>query len=59
MFNISIDSSSLDIFSSSYLYLLQIIERTSVFSKRYDILRFSTFLYLMQITYNFLHLFNY
>ena len=30
-FNISIDSSSLNIFSSSFLHLLQIIERTNVF----------------------------
>ena len=54
IFNISIDSSSLNIFSSSFLQLLQIIERTSVFSKRYDILGFSNFLYLPQIAqYNF------
>ena len=38
MFNISIDSSSLNIFSFSFLHLLQIIGRTNVFSKRYDIL---------------------
>ena len=54
IFNISIDSSSLNIFSSSFLQLLQIIERTSVFSKWYDILGFSNFLYLPQIVqYNF------
>ena len=34
--------------------LLQIIERTNVFSKRYDILDFSNFIYLPQIMqYNF------
>ena len=49
-FNISTDSSSLNIFSSSFLHLLQIIERTNVFSKRYDSLGFSNFLYLPQIT---------
>ena len=32
------------------LHLLQKIERTHVFSKRYDILGFSNFLYLPQIT---------
>ena len=39
---------------SSFLHLLQIIEIASVFSKRYDFLGFSNFLYLPQITqYNF------
>ena len=47
--NISIDPSSLDTISSSFLHLLQITERT-VFSKMYDILGFSNFLYLPQIT---------
>ena len=42
----SIDSSSLNIFSSSFLHLLQIIERTNVFSKMYDILGFSNVLQL-------------
>ena len=51
-------------FSSSYFQLkieflisqlvlifpLQIIERTNVFSERYDILGFTNFLYLLQIT---------
>ena len=49
IFNNSIDSSSLNNFSSSFLHLLQIIERTNFFSKRYDILGFSNFLYLPQI----------
>ena len=54
MFNILIDSSSLDILSSSFSHLLEIIERTNVFSKRYGILGFSNFLHLPQITqYNF------
>ena len=53
IFNISIDSSSLNIFSSLFLYLLQIIEKSNVFSKIY-ILDFLNFLYLRQITqYNF------
>ena len=52
IFNISIDSFSLNIFLSSFLQLLQIMERTNVFSKRYDILGFSNF--ILQITqYNF------
>ena len=46
---ISIDSSSLNIFSSSLLDLLKIIERTNVFSKMYDILGFLNFLYLLKI----------
>ena len=55
IFNISIDSSSLDIFSSSFLHSLQIIERANVFSKRYGILGISNFLYLLQISqHNFL-----
>ena len=48
--NISINSSSLNIFSSSFFYLMEIIDRTSVFPKGYDILGFSSFLYLPQIT---------
>ena len=61
MVNVSTDFSSLNIFSSSFLHLLQIRERTNVFSKVYDILvykcimyGFSGFLYLPQIMqYNF------
>ena len=54
IFNISLDSASLNIFSSSFLHLMQILERSNVFSKRYDILGFSNFLYLPQIKqYNF------
>ena len=45
-FNISIDSSSLNTFSSSFFHLLQIIERTDVFTEMYDILGFLFFLYL-------------
>ena len=45
-----IDSSSLNIFSSSFLHLLQVIESTNVFYKMYDVLDFSNFLYLPQIT---------
>ena len=37
-------------FPSSVLHLLQIIERTNAFSNRYDIVDFSNFLYLRQIT---------
>ena len=48
--NISIDFSSLSNFSSLFLHWLQIIGRTNVFSKRYDDLGFSNFLYLMQTT---------
>ena len=51
-FNISIHSSSLNNFSSSLLHLLQITERTNVFSNRYDILGFLNLLYLPQITQN-------
>ena len=51
IFNISIDSFFLSIFFSClFLHLLQIIERANVFSKRYDSLGFSNFLYLPQIT---------
>ena len=51
-FNISIDSPSLNILS--FLYLLQIIERTYVFCKKYGNAGFSNLLYLLQITqYNF------
>ena len=39
-----IDSSSLNVFSSLFLHLLQIIERINVFSKKQDILVFSNFL---------------
>ena len=53
IFNISIDSSSLNIFSSSLLHLLQTTERT-IFLKMYYILAISNFLYLPEITqYNF------
>ena len=47
IFNILIDSSSLNIFSSLVPHFLQIIEKT-VFSKMYDISRFQNFLYLLQ-----------
>ena len=47
--NISIDFSSLNNFSFSFR-LLQIIERTNVSSKRYEVLGFSNFQYLLQIT---------
>ena len=36
--------------SSSFLRLLQITEKTNLFSKKYHILCFSNFLYLLQIT---------
>ena len=58
--NISIDSSSLTNFLSSFLGLLQIIKRTNLFSKRYDIFGFSNFLHLPKITqYIFIHIFSY
>ena len=50
IFNILIDSSSLNIFSSLLAHLLQIIERTNVSSKMYDILGFLNFLCLQQAT---------
>ena len=50
IFNISTDFFSLIFFSSSFLHLVQIIERASVFSMMCDILGFSSFLYLPQIT---------
>ena len=60
IFNISIDSSSLNAFSSSFLHLLQIIERTSVFSKRYYIFGFFKFFMLpTDNTISFFHFFNY
>ena len=46
IFNISIEP-SLNIFSSSSLHLLQIIERTNACYKNYDILGFSNSLYLL------------
>ena len=55
-FSISIDSSSLNIFSPSLPHLPQIIERTNVFMKMHDILGFLHFLYLPQTTqYIFFH----
>ena len=53
----SIDSSSLNIFSSEFLHLLQIIEITNAFSKRYEILGFSSFLYFLQITQHYFFIF--
>ena len=50
IFNISIDCSTLNIFSSLFFQIQQITERANVFSKRYNILDFSSFLYLPQIT---------
>ena len=55
--NISIESSSLNIFLYSFLHLLQIIEKTNVFSKKYDILGFPNFLYLPQIMQYFFLIF--
>ena len=49
VFNISTDSSSLNIFLIFNFNLLQVKERTSVFSKMFDILGYSDFLYLPQI----------
>ena len=59
VFDISIDSSSLIIFSSAFVQWLQIIEKTMmyVFSMMFDILGFSNFLYLPQITQNNLFIF--
>ena len=54
IFNIAIDFFYSDIFSSSFLQLQEKTERSNAFSKMYDILDFSNFLYLTQITqYNF------
>ena len=58
IFNISIDSSSINISSSSFLHLRQITEITNAFFKRYDILDFSNFLYLPQITQYIFNLFG-
>ena len=49
-FNVSIDSSSLKTFSSSFSHLLQIIERANGFLEMYHILTFLNFLYLPQTT---------
>ena len=38
IFNIAIDSSSLNVFSSSFSHLLKIVEGTNVSLKMYDIL---------------------
>ena len=46
----SIGSSYLNIFSFPFLHLLQILEKTNVFSKVYGLLGFSNFLYLPKIT---------
>ena len=46
----SIDYSSLNTFLSSFLHLLQMIRKTNVSSKMYDILVFLNFLYLPEIT---------
>ena len=43
--NISINSSSFNLFSSSFYRLLQIAEKTNAFSKLHDILDFSKFVY--------------
>ena len=48
MFNIAIDSSFLNILSFSFFDLLQIKNRTNVFSDMYNILGFLNFLYLPQ-----------
>ena len=49
IFNISIEYYSLSTFLSSFLFLMELIEGTKVFSNRYDILGFQNFLYLPQI----------
>ena len=54
IFNIAIDFFYSDIFSSSFLHLLEKTERSNAFSKMYDILDSSNSLFLTQITqYNF------
>ena len=50
IFNISANSSSSNVFSSSFLHLLQIIKRTDIFSEMYDILELLNFLYSPEIT---------
>ena len=54
IFNNSIDSSSLYIFSSSFLHLLLIIERTNGFSKMYSVLEL--LIYTCYKYRNFFHL---
>ena len=49
IFNFSIDSSSLNIFSSLLPHFSQIIERTNILSKIFDILGFSNFLYSLRL----------
>ena len=49
IFNIAIDSSSLNVFSSSFSHLLKIVEGTNVSLKMYDILDFLNFSYLAEI----------
>ena len=48
IFNISIDSSSLNIFSYSFPHLLQILERSNVLLQIYDILGYLNSLYFLQ-----------
>ena len=50
MLNVSIDWSSLNIFSSLLSHLLQVKERTNAFLKINDIFGFLHFLYLPQKT---------
>ena len=52
IFNISMDFCSLNIFSSSLLHLLQVIERTNVFAKRYDVFIF-IYLFIYLLIFNF------
>ena len=47
IFNISIDSSALNIFSSSLPHLLQILRRSGVLSQIYDTLVFLNSLYFL------------
>ena len=49
MFNISIDSFSLNIFSYLLSHLSQMIERTNVLLKIIDILELLNFLYLLRL----------
>ena len=55
IFNISIDSSSLNIFSSLLRHLLQILERSNVLSQIYDILGFLISLHFALRTIDFSH----
>ena len=55
VFNVSFDSFSLNIFSSLFSQLLQILETSNVLSQTHDVLRFLKLLYFSLITIDVSH----